>query len=151
MLETNLSEIGSYAIERRFISWWGKLVDGTGILHNILDGGEGSSGLKGKLNGMFGKTHTDVAREIMRQSMYRTKNHLRKWYNDGHVNKYTFECPDGFVIGRITPPTTKGRFWFNNGTIQISRKTKPDGDAWCSGMLPKKRKPPKEKRYEWLL
>ena len=39
-LETNLSEIGAMALERRYISWWGHKHNGTGILLNKLPGGE---------------------------------------------------------------------------------------------------------------
>lgn len=42
-LETNLSDCGSLAIERRFIRWYGKKIDNTGILINIHDGGDGSA------------------------------------------------------------------------------------------------------------
>lgn len=41
-LEINLSDIGSQAIERKMILWYGKKIDSTGILVNIQDGGEGS-------------------------------------------------------------------------------------------------------------
>ena len=56
--ETNLSEIGSFALERRYISWWGRKDLGTGILLNRTEGGDGASGYK----------HTDEAKEAIRQS-----------------------------------------------------------------------------------
>ena len=43
-LEKNLSEIGAFALERRYIRWYGKKIDNSGILLNLAEGGEGSSG-----------------------------------------------------------------------------------------------------------
>jgi hypothetical protein len=81
LLETNLSEVGALALERRYIIWYGRKDNKTGILRNLTNGGEGLSGIvrdpvkfMGEKNGMYGKNHTEKVRTEHSQRMLGNKN-----------------------------------------------------------------------------
>ena len=57
-LEKNLSEIGALALERRYIAWYGRKDQGTGILRNLTEGGESV---------MTGNKHSEETKAKMRE------------------------------------------------------------------------------------
>jgi len=72
-VEKNLSEVGALAIERRLIRWYGRKIDGSGILRNICEGGEGNS-MPGELNPRFGVIVSDDVKKKISDSLRGSKH-----------------------------------------------------------------------------
>jgi len=156
-LEQKLSGVGALALERRYISWYGRVDNNSGILRNLTDGGEGTSGKTyeyeeraGIKNPFYGKSHSKetVSRiSLSKRGTVVTKEQIEKIRKANTGKKRTkeqnearsilfkeicnikLECPH---CGKIGGATAMKRHHFNNCSIFTGIiKNKAKGRLQC--------------------
>jgi hypothetical protein len=138
ILKCNLTEEEAIRHEIYMIAVFGRKDQGTGILHNLTDGGEGTSGYShtaeskskiGKSNSR--KKRSKKVREKISQSLKGFS-----WYYRGDVSIQSRVHPgEGWTKGRIKTwgsPTNRGMSWYFRGS-EVKMFASNPGEGWQLG------------------
>ena len=64
----------------------------------------------------------------------------KHWYNNGEIETYAKDCPDGYKKGRLPRSNTekRGMLWFNNGLINRQYRLNEQEEGFVRGRISKK-------------
>ena len=119
-LETNLSNVGACALERRYILWYGRKDQNTGILRNMTDGGDGSYSFKHS-----DKTKTKISNSS--QGKKHSAESKSKISMSSRGRKLSIECTVA-RLGRKHSSETKTKM----SSAQLGKNNSQYGTIWVT-------------------
>lgn len=116
-METNLSELGALALERRYIKWYGRKCDNTGILRNKTLGGDGNSSIPCKeTRDRMRISHTGLKhREETKKKISDKLKGVPK--NKEHIENHRLS-----ILGSKASPETKAKM----SAVRTGKKQSPE-------------------------
>jgi hypothetical protein len=143
-LKQNLTEEEAFKHEIYMIAVLGRKNLGTGILYNMTDGGDGSSGCipseetRKKIgDAQKGRTHSEETKKKMSEAQKGNTNSLGKILSEEHRRKL-IEVNKGRAHSeehrRKNSEAIKGRKWWNDGCGNKKMMVECPGDGWKPGM-----------------